>query len=336
VYVLRARWVLLYRGVAAAAAIIAIALCAFLGMVLGSLGIVWASVGIILRNLDNPHTPPLPPLTRLGARTPSQVVTYVVPHAVAQFAAWMPAFVVLGLVLAIIPRPRRWIFRLTLLGAGALGYCRHLLPPFPPSSVASAIADRTAATVARLPLRPLASVPAVASFVLVVAVVAAYVCYRYSYGFAERSTGIIPRRPVAHYHSTFSGLPVRQRLAAVPLAAVVFTAVVWVAEGIRVQLPGARYGDFLFGYSHPSELIWAIAALIVAWVVCMSHPNGYQWLFIVLLLAITAYAFFPHVYLIRMPAESPTAGQNVWALAIAYLGVTGFGYTALASLLDWE
>jgi hypothetical protein len=333
VYARKTRRVVLYRAVAAAAAIAAIALCAFLGMVLGNINVALGNISIVLGNIGKPGWQQ--PITRLGTRALSRAVEHSVAQAVTEFAAWMPVFIVLGLVLAIIPRPRRWIFRLVMLGAGALGYCRRLLPPLPSSSAASAITGRTAAVAARLPLRPPAPAATV-TVVLMLAVAAAYVCYRYSYGFAVRSTGIIPRRPATHYRSTFARVPVLQRLTAVPLAAAVLTAVAWIAEGIRAQLPGVRYGDFLFGYGYPSALIWSLAALIVAWAICMPHPNGYQWLFIVLLLGVTAYAFFPHVYLIRMPAESPTADGSFWALVVAYLGVTGFGYTAVASLLDWR
>lgn len=303
-------------------------------MLLGNINVALGNISIVLGNIGKPGWQQ--PITRLGGRALSQAVEHSAVQAVTEFAAWMPVFIVLGVVLAVIPRPRRWIFRLTMLGAGALGYCRRLLPPLPRSSAASAVTGRTAAVVARLPLRTPGSVAGTVTVVLMLAGVAAYVCYGYSYGFAVRSTGIMPRRPVTHYHSTFARLPVLERLAAVPLAAAVLTAVAWIAEGIRTQLPGVRYGDFLFGYSHPPALIWSLAALIVAWVICMPHPNGYQWLFIAVLLGVTTYAFFPHVYLISMPAVSPTAGGSFWALVVAYLGVTGFGYTAVASLLDWR
>jgi hypothetical protein len=303
-------------------------------MVLGNINVALGNISVVLGNIGKPGWQQ--PVAHIGSRMLSQAVEHSVARAVTEFAAWMPVFIVLGLVLAVIPRPRRWIFRLTVLGAGALGYCRRFLPPLPRSSAASAVTERTAALTARLPLRSPASVAGLVTVVLLLAVVAAYVCYRYSYGFAVRSTGIIPRRPVTHYRSTFARLPVLERLAAVPLAAAVIMAVAWLAEGIRAQLPGVRYGDFLFGYSHPSALIWSLAALIVAWIICMPHPHGYQWLFIVVLLGVTAYAFFPHVYLISMPAASPTAGASFWALVVVYLGVTGFGYTAIASLLDWR
>ncbi len=316
VYARRIRLVLLYRAAAAAAAIITIASCAFLGMFLRVIG-------------ARGWLPPAP----IGDRTISLAAT----QAVAGFAAWVPGFIVLGVVLAIIPRPRRWIFRITVLAAGALGYCRRFLPAFPRSSVTSAITGRTAAFAAQLALRPSATRAAAAAGLVMVAAVAAYIGYRYSYGFAARSTGLIPRRPVSHYRSAFAGLSVLQRLAVVPVSAALLLAVTWIAESIRAALPGVRYGGFLFGYSHPSELAWVIAALIIAWMLCMPRPNGSQWLFILLLLGLTAYAFAPHVYLIRMPAVIPAAGSGgFWALAIAYLAVTGFGYTLVASLLDWR
>ena len=314
VYAGRARRVLLYRVAAAAAAIIAVALWAFLGMVLGNIG-----------------NPRWPPVARIGIGT----INLAVIHAAAEFAPWMPVFIVLGVILAIIPRPSLWLYRLTVLGAGALGYYQRRLPPVHWPGLASTVTERTAALVARLSLRPPASTANAATVVLLAAIVAAYAGYRYSYGFAVRSTGVIPRRPVTHYRSTFAGLPVTSRLVAVPFAAAVLTAAVWIAEGIRAHLPGVRYEAYLFGYSHPSNFIWLVAALIVAWVVCVPHPNGFQWLFILLILGLTAYAFAPHVYLIRVPAGSSLAGQSFWGLVIAYLGVTGFGYNLVARLLDW-
>src|SRR5215470_10040625 len=158
-YARRARRVLLYRVVSAVAAIVAIALCAFLGMILGNIG-----------------NPRWPPIARIGLRT----INLAVVHALTEFASWMPVFIVLGVILAIIPRPSLWIFRLAMLGAGALGYCQRRLPPVHWSGLASAITERTAATVGKLSLRPPASPEGAAAVVLAAAIVAAYVGYRYS------------------------------------------------------------------------------------------------------------------------------------------------------------
>jgi hypothetical protein len=175
-----------------------------------------------------------------------------------------------------------------------------------------------------------------ASALVLAATALGYVAYRYAYGFTVRSTGIFPRRTVSHYHSTFAGLSVLRRLAAVPVAAAVFVASVWIVESIRAPLPGVRYAAVLFGYGHPSDITWLLAALIVAWTVCLPRPNGFEWLFIALLVGLTAYAFAPHVYLIRLPAAIPAASPgSFWALVIAYLCVAGFGYNLLAALLDW-
>jgi hypothetical protein len=312
-YARAAFWVLWNRAVGAVAAVIAIAMCAFLGLVVGAIA-----------------TARLP-----AARVGTQAIRLAVVHAVTEAAAWMPAFIVLGLILVIIPRPRLWIFRATMLGAGALGYCQRLLPLFPRSSVASAITERTAALTSHLALRLPSSAEKASALVLGAAALG-YVAYRYAYGFTVRSTGIFPRRTVSHYHSTFTGLSVLRRLAAVPVAAAVFVASVWIAESIRAPLPGVRYAPVLFGYSHPSDITWLLAALIVAWTVCMPRPNGFQWLFILLLVGLAGYAFWPHVYLIRLPAAIPAAGPgSFWALVIAYLCVAGFGYNLLAALLDW-
>ncbi len=316
VYAREAVRVLIYRVAAAAAAVVAITLCAFLGMVAGNIG-----------------TPRWPPLALIGTRT----VTLAAVHAVTQFAAWMPAFTALGVILVIIPRPQRWVFRLTVLAGGALGYCQRHLPSFPRSSLASAITERSASVAAHLPLRPSAPSEGVASVVLVGAVVAGYAAYRYSYDLAVRSTDLFPRRPVTHYRSTFTGVSLPRRLAAVPIAAALLATGVWIAESIRAPLPGVRYWAFFFGYSQPSIMAWVLAALIVAWVICMPSPQGFQWLLILLIFGLTAYAFAPHVYLIRIPAVIPAAGPgSFWALVVAYLCVIGVGCNLVATLLDWR
>jgi hypothetical protein len=321
VYARAAVRVLLYRVAAAAAAIVAITLCAFLGMVAGNIG-----------------TPRWPPLTQLGMRT----ITPATVHAVTQFAAWVPAFTVLGVILVSIPRPRLWVFRLTVLAGAALGYCQRHLPPFPRSSLASAITERSASMAAHLPLRSPASSAsvspaAVASVVLIGAVVVGYAAYRYSFDLARRSTGHIPRRPLTHYRSTFTAVSLPRRLAAVPITAAVLAAGVWIAESIRAPLPGVHYWTFSFGYSPPSITACVLAALIVAWVICMPAPQGFRWLLILLIFGMAAYAFAPSVYLIPLPVTIAAASAgSFWALVVTYLCVTGFGYNLVAVLLDWR
>jgi hypothetical protein len=326
VYAREAVRVLLYRVAAAAAAIVAITLCAFLGMVAGNIG-----------------TPRWPQLAQIGKRT----VTGATVHAVTQFAAWMPAFTALGVILVIIPRPRRWVFGLTVLAGGALGYYQRHLPPFPRSAIASAITGRSASMAAHLPLQlsvrsaPVSSAPvsatAVASAVLIGAVMVGYGAYRYSYDLARRSTGHIPRRPLTHYRSTFTAVSLPRRLAAVPIAAAMLAVGVWIAESLRAPLPGVHYWAFFFGYSPPSITVCVLAALIVAWVICMPAPQGFPWLLILPIFGMTVYAFAPHVYLIPLPAIIPAASPgSFWALVVTYLCVTGFGYNLVAVLLDWR
>src|SRR5260221_10167175 len=75
--------VIIYRVVAAAAASLAITLCAFLGAAAGSLSY-----------------PRWPAVRSIGDRT----LSLAVADAFTELSRWVPAFIVLGLILVIIPR----------------------------------------------------------------------------------------------------------------------------------------------------------------------------------------------------------------------------------------
>jgi hypothetical protein len=315
VYARAAVRVIIYRLIAAAIAIAAITLFAFVGIVAGNVGY--------------PRWMPLKDIH--GPRLRSAET-----HAAPELARWILVFIVLGLILVAIPRAHRWIFRLTMLGGAALGYSQRHLPPFPRSAVAADITKWFASIASRI-LRP--GTPTsitVAAIPLVIGAVAAYVLYRITYRLTWQTTDFIPRRPVNHNHSTFSSVNVVRRIAAVPIAAILLFSGLWMAESVRARLPGAHYLTLISWYSRPSVTAWVLAAAIIAWIICTPHPQGLRWLLILLLFGITAYAFSPRVYLLRVPAALPaTAPGAFWALIMIYLLVIGFGFSLVAMVLDW-
>ncbi len=313
-YARAAAMVVIYRLIAAAAAIAALTLFAFLGIVAGNVG--------------RPRWLPLKDIHVPRVRAAEA-------YAAAQLAHWVPVFIVLGLILAAIPSAHRWIFRLTMLGGAALGYCQRHLPPFPRSAAAD-ITKWSASVVSRI-LRPGVPMSITAAVVpLVIDAVVAYVLYRIAYRLTWQSAGFIPRRPVSHIHSTFSSVNVARRLAAVPVTAIVLFCAVWIAESVRARLRGAHYLTLVSWYNHPSVAAWVLAAAIIAWIICTPHPQGLRWLLILLLFGVTAYAFSPSVSLLRVPAALPAAAPGAfWALIMAYLLLIGFGFSVVAALLDW-
>ena len=223
-----------------------------------------------------------------------------------------------------------------MLGEAGLGYYQPRLPRLPRSAVAADITGWTARLTASITKTASPSPVLFAVIPLVIVAVAAYVFYRYSYRFAARTAELIPRRPASHYYSSFRGVAMTRRLAAVPVAAALLSVDAWVVETQRASLPGVRYAHFLSGFGRPSPVEWAAAAVIVALVICAPHPQGQQWLLILLLFAITAYAFSPRVYLLPIPAWAPAAPAGFWVLAAAYALVTGLGFGLVSALLDWS
>jgi hypothetical protein len=315
VYARAAAKLAIYRLAAAVVAIVAITLFAFLGIVAGNVG--------------HLRWPPLKYIHGLRIRVAET-------HAVVEAPRWVPVFIVLGLILVGIPRVHRWIFRLTMLGAGALGFYQRRFPSLPRWAAVADIAKRSAWIASRvlLPGSPSSAFSTVRP--LAIALVAAYFLYRIAYRCTWRTTDFIPRRPVSHYYSAFNGVSVVRRAAAVPVAALVLSAALWLAESIRARLPGVHYLTPISWYSHPQVGAWVLAAVIIALIICTPHPQGLQWLLILLMFGITAYAFAPRVYLLRVPPALPTAAPDAfWALIIAYLLVAGFGFSLVSILLDW-
>jgi hypothetical protein len=314
VYARAVRDLVIYRVAAAVAATVAITLAAFIGGVVGDIAY-----------------PRWPPMRSIRGVT----INLASVHEVAQIRHWGLAFVALGAIVAGIPRVHRWMFRVAVLGGASLGYYQHRLPPLPRSAAAVDISGWTARLTYTITKTASPSSIPVAVIPLVLVAVGAYVAYSYAYRFAARTTELIPRRPVSHYYSSFRGVMVTRRLAAVPVAAAVLSVAAWVVELLRGALPGVQYAPALAGFGRPSTFDWAAAVAIVALVICAPHPQGQQWLLILLLFAITAYAFSPHVYLLRIPAWAPTSPAGFWVLAVTYVLVTNVGFDLVSALLDW-
>ena len=340
VYVGAVTRLVIYRLAAAAAAVLAITLLAFVGAVAGNIGY-----------------PRWPALKSIGAET----IKVAAVHAMAEPSHWAPAFIAFGLVLVIIPRPHRWLFRITMAGGVALGYYQRRIPPFPPSTVSADITSRTASLISQairlvskttVPVAPpsqLAAALATAVGSLALVALIGYVLYRNAYTLTARTTGFIPHRPVKHYRSMFCAVSVTKRLTAVPITAGLLTVDFWIAENIRVLLPvdswivekirvllpATRYRAFLFAHSPLSPAQWVLAAAAVALIICAPRPRGYPWLLIVLLVAMTAYALVPYQSLFPVPTGFLAAPDSFWALAIGYLLMTGLAFDIVAALLDW-
>jgi hypothetical protein len=304
----------IYRLAAAAAAILAITLLAFVGAVAGNIGY-----------------PRWPALKSIGGGT----IKVATVHATAELSHWAPAFLALGLVLVIIPRPHRWLFRITTVSGAALGYYQWRLPPFPQSTVASDITRRAASLTSRITLPVSSTSVSVAIVPLAVIALIGYILYRNAYALTARTTGFIPGRPVKHYRSTFRAVSVTRRLMAVPITAGLLAVNLWIVENIRVLLPSTRYGTFLLWHSQLSPAEWVLVTVAVALIICAPRPQGYPWLLIMLLVAVTAYALLPYQSLFPVPAGILAAPDSFWMLAIAYLLVTGLAFDLVAALLDW-
>lgn len=288
-----------------------------------------AFLGIVAGNIGYPTWPAVKKINGLA-------IWHADTHAASQVGGWVPTFVVLGLVLACIPRPHRWLFRLTIFASAALGYYRRLIPAFPRSALALDVVRHVgsaAASVLRLSPGPGSIEAAVTPLLLVLFV--AFVLYRYAYGTTSRTTRLIPHRPASHLYSAFSAVNPARRVAAVPVAGALLSFSLWTAEGIRAHLP-ARVDQSLFlVHSTPSVTAWAVLTTGAALIICLPRPQGLQGLMILVLVAVTAYAFAPQVDLIRVPAWLPATPGGFWLVTILYFAVTGFGFDLLAWLLDW-
>jgi hypothetical protein len=285
-------------------------------------------LGVVASNIGYPTWPAVRKIDRLA-------IWRAETHAASQVSGWVPAFLILGIVLACIPRPHRWLFRLTILAGAALGYYRRLIPAFPRSAVALYLGRHAASAVAsiRLSSPPGSIEVAIAPPLLVLFVV--YVLYRYAYRFTILTTWLIPHRSASHLYSPFSAVNPARRLAAVPLAGGLISFSLWTAEDIRAGLFTRVDQSLFLAHSTPSVTGWVILSAGGALMICLPRPQGLQGLMILVLVAVTAYAFAPQVDLIGVPAWLPAPAGGFWLVTILYFVVTGLGFDLLAWLLDW-
>ena len=126
-----------------------------------------------------------------------------------------------------------------------------------------------------------------------------------------------------------------RRLVAAAVTSGLLSIELWIIENVRAPLSGAYYGISISGHSASSAIAWMLAVVVAALIICMPCPQGFKWLFDVILIVIAAYAFAPHVHLLQLPNWLPTAQNSFWELVIAYIFVTGFCFDLVAALLDW-
>ena len=169
---------------------------------------------------------------------------------------------------------------------------------------------------------------------LAAAVIVAYVLYRNAYDTVLRTVGFIPLRPVSHYRSTFTAVSVTRRLVAAVITTLLLAVDLWLVRNIRMSLPGMHYGAFLIKHGQLSAAGWMLAVVIATLIICMPRPSGSRWLLIVILGTLALYVSLPDVNLIRVPSLLPFSSSSLWALVLAYLFVTGFGFDLITALLD--
>lgn len=320
-------------------AVAGIVACRVLAAISASLAItLFAALGIAVGNLGYPRWPGIKSIEH------SRVVSLAVVPVALQLSRWIPVLIVFGIILAAIPRPQLWIFRLTMLGALGFGYYQRHLPPVPSPAVTTYIM-RKAAVSGRwinihLPLylnqvKPQSYVPAILFGAALLIAVLAHGFYRDAYSLSVRTLRFFPRPPRNRSHSVFSRLSQARRLTAVPVAAGLLLADLWLLQSVRSSLPNARYQAFITTHSQMSAAGWVLLVLVGAFVVCTPGPRGYRRLLITLLLVLIAAALSGYVYLVRLPGSTPGAGHDFWLLVIIYLVVTGFGFDLLTAWLDW-
>ena len=288
---------IIYRVAAVVAAGLSIALYAFLGSIAGY--------------INNPRWPAIKSVDVQKIRLAAVYATPEVSH-------WLPLYIVLGAIVVSIPHAHRWIFRLVVLGGAALGYYQRHLPPYPTSGLSVSITKR--AVLLTNPIR--------AHILMAVAIapLIAYLLYYLAYILALRTTRI-------HNHRSNNVSLTRQALALLTTTTLLLINT-WLARNIRTKFPGVHY---IVSLKHITYLqtYCLIATLIVTFVICMSRLRSHRLFLITLLIAITVWAISPQVDLLRMPTWIPKGSTSFWALIIAYLFVTGFGFDLISALFDW-
>jgi hypothetical protein len=262
-------------------------------------------------------------------------------YAAGLLSHWAPAVVLLGAVLAIIPRPRGWIAWSTMLGGIGLGYYQRRLPAVPRSATAGLISDWTSPSAGQV-TRHLAQwtnyFPGVrfsALLPLAVFAVAGFACCQFAGNLSKRSTANLPRRPAWKYHSPFIAVSVARRLAAAAVTAVLLTADLWLLADIHAATPGSASAAGHPDYLRFSLVLTVLAIIGAALCACTPRPSGYRWLLVVVLFALLVCAYWPW-RLVITPIGSPAISPDFWVLTATYLLVTGTGFSLVSGLLDWS
>ena len=320
VYVAALIKVIIYRLVAAILAILAIACSAFVGM-----------AG---RNTNYHQLFVIKNKNLSLAKGYTELIYTATVHSLAHLSRWASLFVLLGLIVVAVPRPPRWLFGITMIGGVAVGYYQRRLPPFPVSSIANYMTRRTALMIAKISVSR-TSPTLISVLLLAIAILVGYGLYRNSYVLAVRTGDFIPRHPANHYRSTFRAVSIIRRLVAAIVTGGLLISDFYIVENIRVKLPIVRSENILSRGDQISLMGWLIIIAALALMICTPRPNGYRWLMIVLLAAITAYTFLPCRSLLRLPTAIIAPQQSFWLLAAAYMLITGLAYSLVSLLLDW-
>lgn len=298
-----------YRLGAAVMMLISLVLASFLGATAGAIGYPrWPTVQDVNGSL----------ITSASGQASLFACRYVLVTAVFSVA------------LVVIPRPHRWIFRISLLISIALGYFLVILPAFPwpsPSNgFASHVASGTTSFFSQasnewgLPLLAIALV--------------GYLSYRRAFLLAARTTEFIPRRPKNHQRSSFVAVGLGRRLLAAIVTAALLALDFWLIESARTLLPQLRHFATP-GWSVRLSLAgWLLAAAAAGLASCVSRPNGYRWLFVTLLTAVLIAGFWPRITF-PLPTGFPATHYGFWVLVVIYIPVTGLAFDLVSALLDW-
>src|SRR5690348_147710 len=255
---------LVYRVVAAAAAGLAITLCALIGGVAGNMSVPrWSSlISIHARHFNSAASHAGEVLNRWAESIQGQTIIAAISRAAADLTRWVPAFMLLGLILVSVPRAHRWIFNLTLAGGLALGYYHRHLPPLPRSSAAEAITTRSASLSTQATRHLTKSSLAVAVLALILVAIVIYILYSNAFNLTRRTAGFIPHRQVSHYRSTFRAVSAMRRLVAAVITVVLLAVDLWIVRNIRMSLPGLQHGIFIIKHSQISVTGWVLAIVI--------------------------------------------------------------------------
>lgn len=303
-----------YRLAAAGVAIIALALSAFDGAMVGGVGY-----------------PRWPPLSEIDARAVSAAIVVA-----SSFASRLgPVILALGIVLAVMPRLQRWHFRIALLCVTAFGYVERSLPQLSQTKWSAAISSRAASTAHSLLARQTGNASALLLLVLAVVIVAfADSFYRAYYRIGIRTLDLIPHRPRNHRRSTFMAVSVVRRLIAAAVTAALLLLNLWLVDSGRALVSVIRPAGAGQWQSRFTLIEWTIIAVVAGFIVCGSRPNGSRWLLITLLTLVTFIAFWPYNEF-PLPAGIHAAPRYFWPLVVAYIAVTGVAFDLVTALLDW-